>query len=92
MDWPLDVQRNNSELATAYSRMASKESRNSKRNLRAKQKRLANSAATTSSSSAKVNLATSSDDEDGDEDDGNDDPPPKSTMQSIVHTFLVNRE
>ena len=82
MDWPLDVSRNRSELATAH-KMASKESRNSKRNLREKQKRLmANSAATTSSSSAIVNLATSSDDEDDDEDDGNDDPPPKSTKRS----------
>ena len=79
MDWPLDVHRNSSELATAHKNGSSKEQR---RILREKKKRLANSAATTASSSAIVNLATSSDDEDDDEDDGNDDPPPKSTKRS----------
>jgi hypothetical protein len=82
MDWPLDVNRNSSELATAQ-KNGSKDTRNeSQRKWREKKKRLANSAATTSSSSAIVNLATSSDDEDDDEDDGNDDPPPKSTKRS----------
>jgi len=81
MDWPLDVHRNSSELATAH-KNGSKEQRRILKILREKKKRLANSAATTASSSAIVNLATSSDDEDDDEDDGNDDPPPKSTKRS----------
>jgi hypothetical protein len=82
MDWPLDVHRNSSELASAHKKGSKESQAESKRKGREKKKRLANSAATTASSSAIVNLATSSDDEDDDEDDGNDDPPPKSTKRS----------